>query len=271
MEHKQSGCCHGGWEWGRISERSRYGNNYGHYGGWKLQSDSGCHRNRANRVSENPANSNDSSGCKLQPGNEPSFAIDGDPSTWWHIKWFNVDPLPQSIILNLGGTYKISKLDYLPRPDGGNGTITAYNVYVSQDGVQYTKVASGVWLQNNVMKEVNFTAVNAAYIKLEATAGAGNFASVSELNVYKIIETPTLQTIAFDAVSYEMLKGQKAAVKVTAQFLDGTHQDVTAVSMFEIGNTALATITNGSIPVFRKVKPSLRQRMEESKRLQRSW
>ncbi|NRF92430.1 discoidin domain-containing protein [Paenibacillus frigoriresistens] len=129
----------------------------------------------------------------FQPGDDPSNALDGDVNTWWHIKWFGTDPLPQSIILNLGGAYKISKLDYLPRPDGGNGTITAYNIYVSQDGVQYTKVASGAWLQNNLLKEVNFAPVNASYIKLEATAGSGGFASASELNVYKIIEAPTLQ------------------------------------------------------------------------------
>jgi alpha-glucosidase (family GH31 glycosyl hydrolase)/uncharacterized protein YjdB len=183
----------------------------------------------------------------FQPGDDPINALDGDVDTWWHIKWFGTDVLPQSIILNLGGTYPISKLDYLPRPDGGNGTITAYNVYVSQDGVQYSKVASGVWLKNTVVKEVNFTPVNAAYIKLEATEGSGGFASASELNVFKKVVQPTLQTIAFDAASYEVYKGQSAAVKVTAQYSDGTNQDVTTASMFEVGNTAFATFASGTI------------------------
>lgn len=185
--------------------------------------------------------------ASFQAGNEPGLAIDGDPSTWWHIKWFNVDPLPQSIVLNLGGTYKISKLEYTPRQDAGNGTITGYNVYVSQDGEQYTKVASGAWQQNNVIKEVNFAPVHAAFIKLEATAGAGNFASASELNVYKLDVATTLQTIVFDAASYELQQGQSASVKVTAQYSDGTNQDVTSASLFEIANPLFATVVNGTI------------------------
>ncbi|MEH7502257.1 discoidin domain-containing protein [Neobacillus drentensis] len=36
--------------------------------------------------------------------------------------------------LNLGGTYAIDKVAYLPRPSGSNGNITGYNVYVSTDG-----------------------------------------------------------------------------------------------------------------------------------------
>ncbi|MZQ83198.1 DUF5110 domain-containing protein [Paenibacillus sp. 5J-6] len=185
--------------------------------------------------------------ASTQSGNEPGMAIDGDPSTWWHIKWFNVDPLPQSIVLNLGGTYKISKLAYTPRQDAGNGTITAYNVYVSEDGNAYTKVASGAWLQNNSVKDVNFAAVSAAFIKLEATAGAGNFASAAELNVYKLDVTPTLQTIAFDSASYDVQQGLSTPVKVTAQYSDGTNQDVTTASLFEIGNPLLATLTGGTI------------------------
>lgn len=117
--------------------------------------------------------------------NDPQHAIDGNPNTHWHTKWYNVDPLPQSLIVNLGGTYNISKITYLPRPDAGNGTITGYNVYVSKDGAEYTKVASGAWLRNHLLKEANFEPAEAAYVKLEATAGVGDFASAAELNVYR--------------------------------------------------------------------------------------
>ncbi|MFC5449969.1 discoidin domain-containing protein [Paenibacillus aestuarii] len=185
--------------------------------------------------------------ASFQSGNEPSLALDGNPDTWWHIKWFGVDPLPQSIILNLGGTQTISKLAYMPRPDGGNGTITAYNVYVSQDGVQFTKVATGMWLKNNAVKEVNFAPVRAGYVKLEATEGAGGFASAAELNVYKQADAPALQAIVFDSASYEVKEGQSAAVKVTAQYSDGSQQDVTAQSAFELANSSFATIANGTV------------------------
>jgi alpha-glucosidase (family GH31 glycosyl hydrolase) len=116
--------------------------------------------------------------------NDPYMAIDNNVNTHWHTRWFNLDPLPQSIVLQLGDTYNVSQMKYLPRPDAGNGTITAYNIYTSLDGVNYTLVTSGEWLRNNVWKEANFAPVEAAYIKLEATAGSGNFASAAELKVY---------------------------------------------------------------------------------------
>jgi uncharacterized protein YjdB len=182
-----------------------------------------------------------------EPGDDPSNALDNDPDTWWHVKWFGVDPLPQSIMLDLGGTHTISKLDYMPRPDGGNGTITAYNVYVSQDGVQFTKVATGLWPKSPSVKEVNFVPVRAGYVKLEATAGSGGFASAAELNVYEQVNAPALQAVVFDAASYEVKEGQSKAVKVTAQYSDGSQQDVTAQSAFEIANSSFATIANGTI------------------------
>ncbi|WP_160498392.1 discoidin domain-containing protein [Paenibacillus dendrobii] len=121
--------------------------------------------------------------------NDPAFALDGNPDTHWHTKWYNVDPLPQSLIVNLGGTYKVGKIGYLPRPDAGNGTITAYNVYVSSDGAKFTKVSEGTWLRNKQQKEVNFAPVEAAYVKLEAVQGVGDFASAAELFVFKTKET----------------------------------------------------------------------------------
>lgn len=122
--------------------------------------------------------------------NDPSHALDGNPDTHWHTKWFNVDPLPQSIIVNLGGTFKISKLGYLPRPDAANGTITGYNVYTSVDGLTYTLATSGAWLRNNLLKEANFKPVEAAYVKLEAVQGVGDFASVAEISVFRREQAP---------------------------------------------------------------------------------
>ncbi|BFT71081.1 LamG-like jellyroll fold domain-containing protein [Paenibacillus sp. P36] len=58
---------------------------------------------------------------------------------------------------------------------------------------------------------------------------------------------PTLQTISFDALSYEVQQGQSTPVKVKAQYSDGTNQDVTAASVLQIGNTLLATLTNDTI------------------------
>ncbi|NOU70918.1 hypothetical protein GC098_05650, partial [Paenibacillus sp. LMG 31458] len=112
-----------------------------------------------------------------------SNAIDGNPSTIWHTKWSKADVLPQSITLNLGGTFKINSILYLPRQSGDNGIITSYNVYASTDGVSFTKVANGNWANDSTQKIATFASTNASYVKLEATVGVNGWASAAEIGV----------------------------------------------------------------------------------------
>ncbi|CAH1193038.1 hypothetical protein PAECIP111891_00479 [Paenibacillus allorhizoplanae] len=122
-----------------------------------------------------------------------SNVLDGDPNTIWHTKWDLYDTLPESITLNLGGTYDVNKIKVVPRQGGGsNGMITAYNVYASTDGIQYTKVVSGTWAKDATEKTAEFPATRASFIKLEATAGQGGWASAAEMNVYRVIEAPNV-------------------------------------------------------------------------------
>ncbi len=116
--------------------------------------------------------------------NSASLAIDGNSQTFWHTKWDKSDVLPQSITLNLGGTYNINKLTYLPRSSAVNGIITAYHIYVSTDGETFTKVASGDWAKDNAEKVANFDPIDASFIKLEAAEGANGWASAAEINVF---------------------------------------------------------------------------------------
>jgi hypothetical protein len=112
-----------------------------------------------------------------------SNAIDGDPGTLWHTSWSPYDNMPQSITLKLGGSYNISSLKYIPRSDGPNGIITDYNIYVSNDGLNFTLVAHGNWDNNALPKTAAFTPLTAQYVKLEALAGVNGYASAAEINV----------------------------------------------------------------------------------------
>ncbi|MBZ9685957.1 discoidin domain-containing protein [Clostridium estertheticum] len=149
-----------------------------------------------------------------EAGKDPaSNAIDGDPSTIWNTKWDKSDKLAQSITLNLGGTYDISKVEYLPRQDGGiNGIITKYNLYVSTDGQAFTKiVADGIWKLDSSKKTAAFSSVNAKYVKLEAVEAGNGWGSAAEINVYKgqqqqiFMEVPQSQ-MKVTATSEEALK-----------------------------------------------------------------
>jgi hypothetical protein len=123
-------------------------------------------------------------------GYEASRAVDGNINTLWHTDYIcspgcqPAVPLPQSITLNLGGTYNISKLHYLPRQDGaGNGTITGYNIYVSPDGTNFTLVANGTWADDPTEKITLITPTSGSYVRLEALEGRAGYASASEINI----------------------------------------------------------------------------------------
>ncbi|MDQ6423283.1 endo-alpha-N-acetylgalactosaminidase family protein [Paenibacillus sp. LHD-117] len=121
----------------------------------------------------------------VQPGAEGTKALDGDPSTAWHTAW-SPPHLPESITIDLGGSYPINELKYLPRSDAGNGTITKYNLYVSTDGETFTLAATGNWARSNTEKSVIIPKTTASYVKLEAVEAVGNFASAAEINVYRV-------------------------------------------------------------------------------------
>ncbi|WP_236284300.1 endo-alpha-N-acetylgalactosaminidase family protein [Paenibacillus allorhizoplanae] len=141
--------------------------------------------------------------------NAASMVLDGDSDTIWHTKWDLSDPLPESITLNLGGTYDVNKIKVLPRQGGGsNGMITAYNVYASTDGIQYTKVASGTWAMGSEEKTVEFDATRASFIKLEATTGYNGWASAAEMKVYRVIEVPNVTVTKLSAAGTVMAGGE---------------------------------------------------------------
>ncbi|HKC28435.1 MAG TPA: discoidin domain-containing protein, partial [Jatrophihabitans sp.] len=119
-----------------------------------------------------------------QSGNEAAKAIDDDPTTIWHSQWDPYQPLPHEITLDLGANYDVSGLLYLPRQDNnGNGNITSYTISVSPDGQNFTQVAVGDWPGNPAQKSAAFADRTARYVRLQALAGGGNFASAAEINI----------------------------------------------------------------------------------------
>lgn len=115
----------------------------------------------------------------------PDLAIDGDPATFWHTEFNPAKAVPpQSITLDLGGSYDVSMLTYLPRQDLNTGRITSYNIYASADGVTFTKVASGTWASDATQKTATFTATSAHYIRLEGVQASNNNVAAAEINIF---------------------------------------------------------------------------------------
>ncbi len=139
-----------------------------------------------NDQNEIPQNEMTAVSTSQHSGNEASKALDGNLATFWHTEWDSSGQVPHSITLDLGGTYDISKLKYLPRQDGNaNGNITAYEISTSVDGTSFTPAASGTWSDDSSEKIAEFAPVSSRYVKLKATSGHGGYASAAEINVVK--------------------------------------------------------------------------------------
>jgi hypothetical protein len=115
-------------------------------------------------------------------------AIDGDSETIWHTEWSNSDPShPHEIVIDLGSTYTITGLKYLPRQNGSeNGMIADYEIYVSQDGYTWgDPVATGTWGDSLSEKKASFTGKDGLYVKLVALSEVnGNpWTSAAEINI----------------------------------------------------------------------------------------
>jgi alpha-galactosidase len=117
-------------------------------------------------------------------GYPASAAVDGQLSTIWHDEFSPQAPLPQAVTIDLGQARTVNGLTYQPRLDvSTTGTITGYGIEVSADGQTFTPVSSGTWTDDRTLKSVAFAPVRARYVRLDATAGDGGYASAAEIRV----------------------------------------------------------------------------------------
>ena len=111
------------------------------------------------------------------------FAESGD---MWHTK-YRANAIPFDMVIDLMSVNTLDRLDYLPRQDGGNGTILRGSVAVSMDKEHWTPVDSFAWQRNGDVKQFFFKEhPTARYIKLSVTEGVGNYGSGRELYVFKV-------------------------------------------------------------------------------------
>ncbi len=119
-------------------------------------------------------------------------AIDGDPRTFWHTQWVNSQPVqPHSIAIDLGEAIEITGFTYFPRQDSSiGGVIDTYEVYVSNDGIDWGKpVAKGGFdnIENNPVQQIVKLkkTVPGRYVKLVSISGVKNqpFAGAAEIGI----------------------------------------------------------------------------------------
>ncbi|WP_456246320.1 discoidin domain-containing protein [Longispora urticae] len=127
-------------------------------------------------------------------------AFDGNPATYWHTAWSGGDvPPPHEIQIDLGATYPVAGLGYLPRQNTGsgatNGRIANYEVYVSADGTTWgTPVATGTFANDATDKQITFATKSGRYLRLRALSEVnGNpWTSAAEITARRAV-TPVPQ------------------------------------------------------------------------------
>ena len=117
-----------------------------------------------------------------------AMAVDGDATTFWHTQYTGgtLAQLPHEIQLDLGASYPVADLYYLPRQDHQNGRIANYEVYVSADGTTWgTAVATGTFPNTTAWQLVKIPATTGRYVRLRALSevGGGPWTTVAEIGV----------------------------------------------------------------------------------------
>lgn len=226
-------------------------------------------------------------------GHPASYALDGDLNTLWHSDWTGGRPdnffkdgaidgekPPYMLTVDLGSAVEgVSRLAYTPRPyDGGNsgtmnGTVTKYEVYVSEDNAIWTKVAGGEWLYDETAidseeRSASFDPVRARYIRLvvrDCFHNDGGYAgSAAEINVEKTENETVVDKTRLESIDIEAIADQAFKSYIEQKIAEyGSDEYATAEAIDEV--CRLAQYYTQSVSwIERDINPNFLRRLNES-------
>jgi hypothetical protein len=115
------------------------------------------------------------------------YAFDGLRSTFWHSRYTGgTVALPHEIQIDMGTTYNLTEMSYLPRQDNNkNGVVGQYEFYASTDSANWgTAVKSGTFANDFAEKVVTFPSKAARYLRFRALSEVQGkeYTAVAELS-----------------------------------------------------------------------------------------
>ena len=118
----------------------------------------------------------------------PELVLDNDYNTLWHTDWKGTSRDNHWIQFELGEVYYVDGLRYKPRGGGSaNGTITEYDIQVSDDGENFRSVATGNWAGDSTWKIAQFSRENVKFVRLVSLNAVSDnswvFASAAEIRL----------------------------------------------------------------------------------------
>lgn len=128
-------------------------------------------------------------------------AIDGDLGTFWHSAWANSSPVyPHHFTIDMGAEKNIAGFEIFRR-QGRTGAAEVHEFWVSNDNVNFTKVAT----LNAVLSTNGGYIANAAanttgrYVKYVAVSGPNNFTYLGEINVIERLDNSDWSIVDFSS------------------------------------------------------------------------
>ena len=123
--------------------------------------------------------------CANQGGEGVNLMFDFDESNLWHTAW-SKKAVPFDLVMDLNSIGQVEKFIYLPRQNGGNGTLLNGTIAYSMDKKNWSEAGSFEWKGGDA-KEFQFKEKPVMrYIKISVSKAVGDFGSGRELYVFRV-------------------------------------------------------------------------------------
>ncbi|MDY2777613.1 MAG: glycoside hydrolase family 31 protein [Collinsella sp.] len=119
----------------------------------------------------------------------------------------------KKLTVDYGKAYTFEKLEYYPRSDAGNGTVSRMQIETSLDGNHWKDHGAFDWAVSGDVKTADLGLTKARYVRLTPLASVGNFFSAREIAIYKQDGTVGMEVgsingdATLDNADYDHLKG----------------------------------------------------------------
>ncbi len=127
-----------------------------------------------------------------QENGRATRAFDGSPSTFWHTRWSGANPPghPHQLVIDMQTSRAVGGFSIAPRQDAAAGRVKNWEFYGSNDGTNWTQMATGTLASTFATQAVETKMQQEAgekyrYAKLDTLSSHGGYlwSVVSEFNV----------------------------------------------------------------------------------------
>lgn len=125
--------------------------------------------------------------CQNQGGQGTNRLFDFDEGSTWHTAWNNPQAVPFDLTIDLHVVAQLDKLQYVPRPDAGNGTITRGTIAYSLDKQTWSTPTPFTWAADGTTKEETIAgSPSARYLRIHIDEARGGFGSGQQLYIFRV-------------------------------------------------------------------------------------